>query len=506
MPRGAEARRQVNSGLQASGAIGAARLIVFSQVMAGSFAAVALFGYLWLNIAGDRRLIALFAAIVAATLTIARLRGDAILASLRKAGRFVPGASPTLWFFSAIALGVALRIAAVEAFPAAYTSDAATYFELAHRLAGGLDYAAPQGRAYWPPGLPLLLAALMIAFGRGAVMAYNLGTFVVAEIAMFMLARMLTSWQVACSAAFLLAIWPNYVFASAFLLKECLLVALWPVAVYCYLRAHRVGSDSRAGGYALVAGGSIGYASLTQPATILMPICLALFSVLTAGWGRRTYVCVLAAGLGVVLVITPWAVRDSMVVHHFAPLGTAGGVNFYMVTRPQSDGRWNLKGAQEAEALSSDEVVRNRRGYRLGLESILHHPLRYLSTVIMKPFYIFGEDVNDTYWVFVRGKVGTAGEYTLFYLLSNGFYLVMIVLISLFALSRQYAQIAPVELILPWMVTLYPILSNSLFEASERYRYGAMPFMAIFAAMAICRAPGLSQENPSHSPIMTAPS
>jgi hypothetical protein len=41
-------------------------------------------------------------------------------------------------------------------------------------------------------------------------------------------------------------------------------------------------------------------------------------------------------------------------------------------------------------------------------------------------------------------------------------------------------------LILLWMFALYPILAQSLFEASERHRYGALPIMALFAAMAFC--------------------
>ena len=75
----------------------------------------------------------------------------------------------------------------------------------------------------------------------------------------------------------------------------------------------------------------------------------------------------------------------------------------------------------------------------------------------------------------------------MFYLLSNAFYIAIILLILIFTMRREYIQETGPALILPWLFTLYPIFAHSLFEASERHRYGTLSFMALFAAMAICR-------------------
>jgi hypothetical protein len=72
--------------------------------------------------------------------------------------------------------------------------------------------------------------------------------------------------------------------------------------------------------------------------------------------------------------------------------------------------------------------------------------------------------------------------------LSNGFYLTIILLISLWVMRREYVREATPAVILLWMFTLYPILAHSLFEVAERHRYGALPFMAILAAMAVSQA------------------
>jgi hypothetical protein len=80
------------------------------------------------------------------------------------------------------------------------------------------------------------------------------------------------------------------------------------------------------------------------------------------------------------------------------------------------------------------------------------------------------------------------------YWIANGFYLIFILLITIFAVRKGYRQDTPPALLLLWMFTLYPIFAHSLFEAAERHRYGGLGFMAIFAAMAFC--PSSSQGRP----------
>src|SRR5205823_5332288 len=113
---------------------------------------------------------------------------------------------------------------------------------------------------------------------------YNLITFVAAAVITFVLGSKLGNRQVACLSSFLIAIWPNFVFASPILLKECILIFLWPTSIYFYLLASEDASDVRAGFFALLAGASIGYLALTQPSCALLGGCFAIFSFVTTGW------------------------------------------------------------------------------------------------------------------------------------------------------------------------------------------------------------------------------
>jgi hypothetical protein len=470
----------------------AARLAMFSQVLGGSLAALAVFGFLWMNIPASGGLVPLSAAFSVVALAVARQKGDVILNILFRVHRFLPLWSPEMWLLWIVMLGLSLRLFAALLFPAILVSDSVRYLDLAQKLADGIDYAAPEGRAFWPPGLPLALAPFLRVFGSSAALAYNLGTFVLAEIATFLLGRILAGWRVGCSAAFLLAVWPNFIFAAPLLNKECLLIALWPAAVYFYLKAHEALSEKKGCIWALLAGAAVGYSALTQPSAAMLPVCFALFSVATNGWRRHTVICVLAVACGVATVVTPWAIRNYLALHSFEPIGTAGGENFFMVTRLESDGRWGALTLAEADALGADEVVRNKRGYALGIRSILDHPGHFLSTVSRKPFYLFGQDIKNVYFTFERGMAGNVGAYSILYWISNVFYLGIILLMLMFVMREQYAWEAMPALILPWLFTLYPIFAHSLFEASERHRYGALSFMAIFAAMALCRPANVS--------------
>lgn len=449
-----------------------------------AFSAIALFGFFWMNFAASAWVNPVYGLIVLGLLIAAR-------AAALRSGPFAPErqlrpAATLLRYAPAaiVLLGVVLRIAFSLRYPTTLVSDDAVYRRLAEAILAGRPYRAAEGLAYWPPGLPFLFAPFVFALGKHAVLGFNLVTFVASEGVAFALCRRSGSRQLSCTTLLLLAIWPNFVVSTVLLLKENLLIVLWPAAVLCFLQASDPGHRARLA-HAALAGVLTGIAILVQPASIFLPLVFAAYGIWAGGCHAKT-----ALRIGVLWACTgaavlPWSVRNYLVLHQFVPLTTSGGVNLFMVSRPESDGRWSATGATAALALNSDEMTRSRLGIQLGLRNIEQNPMHYLGTIVRKPLYMYGQDINNSEWAFARGDAGGPLAFSVVWSVSNAYYFVILLLIAIYFFRYRLTGRSSPEDVLPVVMLFYPMMSNALFEASERHRYGVLIFMAIFAAHAL---------------------
>lgn len=452
------------------------------------FSAVALFGFFWMNIPASAPWDLVYAAlallILFAAFRVSRAGG--VIDISPRLQRVWP--SPPYDVVAIVAIGVAIRLAFGLSFPAHLESDSAAYLKLAERLLAGSPYRTDYGFAYWPPGFPIALAPFLAVLGAYAGLGYNAVTFVLTEVVAFSLCRRLAGRRAAVLAVAFLAFWPNFIASSALLMKEDLLIVLWPLAVLLYLR-----SEEQKGGGAVAnsafAGAAIGYATLVQPASILMPGVFIVYTCLTRKIRRESLVRMAALCVCTGLVVAPWTIRNYAVLHGLVPVTSSGGQNFYMVSLPTSDGRWNAVGNQAALHLSPDELRRSGLGFRRGLENIERYPVHYLSTVIRKPLYMYGQDSKNTYWIFDRGEVSRPTWHHALWIVCNVYYLVILFGIAAYFAGFGTRRSDTRQSLLLVMMLAYPILSNAMFEASERHRYGTMILMATFAAIALLRAP-----------------
>src|SRR5581483_421127 len=96
--------------------------------------------------------------------------------------------------------------------------------QTARRLAAGLGYSTSDGTptALFPPGYPLLLAAVYRVFGPGLAVAQAFNVVVSAGIvcATFVLGRLLAGRTVALLGALFVALSPSQVLWSSLLMSE----------------------------------------------------------------------------------------------------------------------------------------------------------------------------------------------------------------------------------------------------------------------------------------------
>jgi phosphatidylinositol glycan class B len=209
--------------------------------------------------------------------------------------------NPRAWFWGLLALAMALRIAAFDAYSAHHQDETIQYLEQAHRIVFGYGFVPWEYRYFIRSWLiPLLLVppmqlgewlnpggTLYLVVPRALVAAAN---FTPVIAAWFIGKRISTAHAIVGMAV--MALWVESVFFSVQTLSESLSVACFFAAVALLHREARFGAIVGAGALMALAGL---FRFQFGPA-------IALYALLIAGMDRRIWAALLAGGLPVIVV------------------------------------------------------------------------------------------------------------------------------------------------------------------------------------------------------------
>jgi 4-amino-4-deoxy-L-arabinose transferase-like glycosyltransferase len=206
-------------------------------------------------------------------------------------------------------------------------NDPADYQRLAASLVAGHGFGrtvvAPGGgpTAFRPPLWPLFLAGLYLVTGAhvlaARVVEVFLGTLTVGLIGV--LGRQLWGRSVAVAAMVVAAVYPGLLLGGGSLLSESLSLPLEIGSLSAAIAARR---SARPRVWVLLSGLLCGLDVLCRPDSfvLLLPVVL-----LASGHPRR-WIDGLVVVLVAVLTVTPWMVRDDLVMGRFVPVTTQGGL------------------------------------------------------------------------------------------------------------------------------------------------------------------------------------
>jgi hypothetical protein len=283
-------------------------------------------------------------------------------------------------------IGLAVRLTAILFFPREPMVDDRTFHHYAQRMLNGEGYGDASARAFFPPGMSLLLTGWYWLTTpsplSGKLLNALLGTLTI--LLTYDLGRRALTPQAARWAAVITALMPTLIVYGATLGYEtalgCILLAVCDLA----LLASRPGRRGW-----LCAGGSgllLGLGALVKPVCLLMPPLLGV-AWLLLGAGRRAWAySALSAGLTVV-VIAPWTVRNYRVLGEIVPVSTNGGVVLYAANNPQATGLYMPVDPLPGEV---DEVSRDRVRQRAALGWMVRSPLAWCKLAIHKMVYVWG--------------------------------------------------------------------------------------------------------------------
>jgi hypothetical protein len=335
-----------------------------------------------------------------------------------------------------------VRLAYVEHTSYHAVNDAGSYNRLGAMVArtGNYDVGSKPGSgaggsqgptAYFPPGLPYVLAAVDLIDGHTAggksavgperVAMAVIGTVAVALVGLVALEAFGDSVALVCMA--LAALYPVLIELSGTLVAENLLLVLELAAVWTALRARH---SNRPYAWIAATGVLTGLATLTHENAIVLLIPLAFgvaaaarsirpasrtvkYSAVTVsstgahgkGPRRRTDPATTraspAGAVGVLLVaavltIAPWTIRNAAELHHFVPVSDETGITLVGTYNPASAAnsrvpyKWRF-----FWKIPEDNAVRHQAGQytEVGLSSKLEsQALDYISDHPFSPFAV----------------------------------------------------------------------------------------------------------------------
>jgi 4-amino-4-deoxy-L-arabinose transferase-like glycosyltransferase len=235
----------------------------------------------------------------------------------------------------AVLVGLALRLAAILS--VSTVDDPDNYLPLARSLAEGRGFSiAGKPTAYRPPLYPLILTPLVSAFGERpwpAIAALHLvlgaGTVALTGMAAY---RLGLGRNRALLAAGIVAIDPTLVWQTRSVMTETLAAFLLAAALATLARqAMPVGFPGTFGGGLLLGLGALCRPSLL-PGALLAGLAAGIAR--PAAEGQRRIWRAGGIGLGVLVVLTPWAWRNVQAVGEPVWTTTHGGYTLALANNP----------------------------------------------------------------------------------------------------------------------------------------------------------------------------
>lgn len=241
--------------------------------------------------------------------------------------------------------------------------------------------------------------------------------------------------------------------------------------------------ETRAAVMMLVAGIVCGFSTLVRPASQVVPLALAFLLLVTrhTAWRRRILWPALMV-VGLLIAVSPWAIRNYRVFDRFCLVSTNGGSTFWgsnneTVATPSS-GKWGTRISTNFDPEKKkqvwalpNEVDRDKLEWQFGREFLRDNPGKVPMLIIGKFYRLltpFPQSSNRIYVLAIA-----AGHIFLLPLAIAG------MIIALRKSSGRWRFIPANAQILTLLVT------TVIFYGSERFRMAYEPFLAVYAAVAI---------------------
>jgi len=309
----------------------------------------------------------------------------------------------------------------------------------------------------------------------------NLVLFCATVLITYRLATVVSNERVARVATLLLVLWPNFTFYAGLPATELLTAFLLPLAILIYFESVTLSDGISRLRFAFLAGLILGFSSLTQASFLLFPSIFVLYELVAGNSFSKAYSRMALLILGMLLVVSPWTLRNYFVLNAFVPISTNGGWSLYIGNNPSASGGHV---PAEADFQGYDEVTANKKALARGAKWIIDNPKNFIGLAVRKQIMFLGDDSTGVFWTLKRGLGIGDIRYAALKGWANLFWLGLSILLLVSFISQWKSPLSESPEILVLILSVFYFLSlHSVFESGSRHHVALAGCLTILAAL-----------------------
>jgi 4-amino-4-deoxy-L-arabinose transferase-like glycosyltransferase len=307
----------------------------------------------------------------------------------------------------------------------------------------------------------------------------------------------------------LLALFPSQIFFSTLVMTEVLFAALLTLVVLLVI-FWTLGDERPPAYKLLLLGLLLGYGAITRgEGGVLVLAVLLIWWLTRVAW--RPFLARSAILLaGVVVVITPWTIRNFTVFHAPVFISTAMGSALWQGNRADAykpnDFGFDTKFYDEFANVPypQKEVEMNNAAMREALGFIVHNPGTEVGLVFKKLYHLYNEDAIGLFWIDGTGGKASIPDslQTKLETVANAYYFVVFGW-ALVAAPLWFSLRDRARFLLP-LTVLVLTATHLVFTPNPRYHFAFIPLFCVLAAQGVVtlrerlkRGPATTAQRPS---------
>jgi 4-amino-4-deoxy-L-arabinose transferase-like glycosyltransferase len=377
-----------------------------------------------------------------------------------------------------LALGLGIRIAFVSFHHRPLISDEKEYDQLAYNIASQGSYSYNgDPTAYRPVGYPAVVGLIYFVAGHqpGIVKVLQAVLDAILPLILFQLLSGFNQQTRLLAAAFW-AFYPPAILYSNFLLSESSFTFLLALSL---LFLFKFNLQKKA--LALLTGILIGILALMRPSFLLFLALLPfMFFALRFPVQRLWWI-----GLGTLLLVAPWVVRNSITVGSVT-LSSNGGINLLIGNNPNATGAYNVNFPEGILDGARTEVEADRLAFRYATDYVLSRPGSFVVNGVKKIAHLFESEGGLLVWTFSGDPEDASTRFSAKYaslppaliLAVNLPYFLLLIagVVGFLGFPEPKLRWAFFILLAAWLFT------HGIFFGGSRFHFPLMPYFAAFAA------------------------